>query len=327
MSRPRGSRSATRCRAASPKSTCATTSGSSAGQVLFRLDQRPFHHRRRGSEGAARCGAAADRGDEGDLSAETGRGARRPRPTVGYQQREFERQQRLLASGAASQQQFDQSQPSLQTASAQLASKQEDVANTLASLGGNPDIPVASASDGPARAGSTRPRRAEPVLYGGAGPRNRHRHQGRAASGRRLGQASTPASDPAVFADVDQARLGRGQFQGNRADPYAARTIRDGRDRHLSRCRVSGQGAEPEPRHRSDLCAAAGGKRDRQLGQGGPAPAGAVQLRSARSQTRLHAGLSATVEVDTQYRRPWLDRIDGLLAMARRRGDAELAER
>src|SRR5262249_38288296 len=54
--------------------------------------------------------------------------ARAMEATVAYQQREFERQQRLLATGTASQQQFDQARQAYDNGRAQLASKQQDVA-------------------------------------------------------------------------------------------------------------------------------------------------------------------------------------------------------
>jgi membrane fusion protein, multidrug efflux system len=48
----------------------------------------------------------------------------------------------LLASGTASRQQYDQVSQAYATGREQLAAKQQDVANTLASLGGDPDLPV-----------------------------------------------------------------------------------------------------------------------------------------------------------------------------------------
>jgi membrane fusion protein (multidrug efflux system) len=41
-----------------------------------------------------------------------------------------------------------------------------------------------------------------------------------------------------------------------------------------------------------------------------------VRLSLTRSDANapLHAGLSATVEVDTRHRRPWLDRVEGMFA-------------
>jgi membrane fusion protein (multidrug efflux system) len=39
-----------------------------------------------------------------------------------------------------------------------------------------------------------------------------------------------------------------------------------------------------------------------------------LRLEGLDRDRPLHAGLSATVEVDTRYRRPWLDRVEGLFA-------------
>jgi membrane fusion protein (multidrug efflux system) len=62
--------------------------------------------------------------------------------TLSYQQREYDRQKRLLGSGVASQAQFDQAQNGLEVARQRVASTQHDIGNTLAQLGGNPDIPI-----------------------------------------------------------------------------------------------------------------------------------------------------------------------------------------
>jgi len=60
--------------------------------------------------------------------------------TLNYQQREFDRQQKLLAGGVTSQSNFDQARNRLSTARQQVASVQQQIAAVLASLGGNPDI-------------------------------------------------------------------------------------------------------------------------------------------------------------------------------------------
>ncbi len=62
--------------------------------------------------------------------------------TLAYHQRDFERQRQLAVSGTASRQAFDQSQNALQVAQQKVVSTQSDIANTLAQLGGNPDIPI-----------------------------------------------------------------------------------------------------------------------------------------------------------------------------------------
>ena len=98
-------------------------------------------------------------------------------------------------------------------------------------------------------------------------------------------------------------------FKEDRAHPHAAGPGGDGRGRHLSRRRLSRQGREPQPRHRarpSRCC------RRRTRPAIGSRSCSACRCASASTQldpnAPLHAGLSATVEVDTRYRRPWLDR-------------------
>ena len=61
--------------------------------------------------------------------------------TLDYQQREFDRQRQLAASGVAARSTFEQVQNALQVARQKVASTQSDVANALAQLGGNPDLP------------------------------------------------------------------------------------------------------------------------------------------------------------------------------------------
>ncbi len=113
-----------------------------AGQVLFSLDQRPF----RIAVEEAKAQLAAVRLQIESMKAtyqQKKADAAATEATLVYQQRELERQQRLLASGTASQSQYDQSNHAYKIAREELASKQQDVASTLASLGGDPDLPVA----------------------------------------------------------------------------------------------------------------------------------------------------------------------------------------
>jgi len=112
-----------------------------AGEVLFRLDPRPF----RIAADEARAQLAAVRYQIHALKAEYHQkraDARATEATSDYQQREFERQKRLLASGTASQQQYDQARQAYETGRQQLASKQQDVAVALANIGGDPDLPL-----------------------------------------------------------------------------------------------------------------------------------------------------------------------------------------
>jgi membrane fusion protein (multidrug efflux system) len=112
-----------------------------AGQVLFRIDQRPFQI----AVEEAKAQLATVRYQIHALKAtyhQKRADARATEAMVDYQQREFERQQRLRASGTASQQQFDQARQAHETGLQQLASKQQDVAVALANIGGDPDIPL-----------------------------------------------------------------------------------------------------------------------------------------------------------------------------------------
>jgi membrane fusion protein (multidrug efflux system) len=60
--------------------------------------------------------------------------------TLAYQEKEYERQRRLLTTGIASQAQFDQALRALDNARQQVASAQQQAASALALLDGNPDI-------------------------------------------------------------------------------------------------------------------------------------------------------------------------------------------
>jgi membrane fusion protein, multidrug efflux system len=113
-----------------------------AGQVLFTLDQRPFRiavEEAKAQLASIKLQIEAMKATYQQKKAD----AAATEATLIYQQRELERQRRLLASGTASQSQFDQSNHAYKIAREQLASKEQDVASTLASLGGDPDIPVA----------------------------------------------------------------------------------------------------------------------------------------------------------------------------------------
>jgi membrane fusion protein (multidrug efflux system) len=108
---------------------------------LFQLDDRPF----RIAVEEAKAQLASVRFQIHALKAtyhQKRADAKATEATVDYQQREFERQQRLVTSGTASQQQFDQARQAYETGRQQLASKQQDVAVALANIGGDPDIPL-----------------------------------------------------------------------------------------------------------------------------------------------------------------------------------------
>jgi membrane fusion protein (multidrug efflux system) len=111
------------------------------GQVLFRLDDRP--HRIAVEEATAQLAAAK-------LQVEALKATHRlkiadsggAQETLAYQQRELEKQRQLASSGVASRSVFDQVQNTVAVARQRVASTHSDIANILAQLGGDPDIPV-----------------------------------------------------------------------------------------------------------------------------------------------------------------------------------------
>ena len=111
------------------------------GQVLFELDPRPFRiavEQARAKLAAARLQVAAMEATYNQKLAD----AKGAEDTQAYQQREYDRQRQLVSSGAASRQAFDQAQNALQVANQKVLSTQSDLANTLAQLGGKPNLPV-----------------------------------------------------------------------------------------------------------------------------------------------------------------------------------------
>ncbi len=112
-----------------------------AGDVLFTLDDRLYAiavQDARAQLATAHLKVEADKATyrqrQADLQA--------AQDTLAYQQREFARQQRLLASGISSQAQHDQVAHALDVARQQVSAAQQQSANILASLGGDPEIPA-----------------------------------------------------------------------------------------------------------------------------------------------------------------------------------------
>jgi membrane fusion protein (multidrug efflux system) len=111
------------------------------GQLLFRLDDQPY----RIAVEAAQAKLAGAR-----LTVFAGKATYRQQlatvlsaqDTVSYREKEYERQQKLLATGIASQAQYDGAQHALDNARQQVASAQQQAASVLAMLDGNADIDV-----------------------------------------------------------------------------------------------------------------------------------------------------------------------------------------
>ncbi len=109
------------------------------GDLLYRLDDAPF--RIAVDEAAAQLSAARLQVDslkanyrqrQAELAS--------ARDTVAFQQREYERQQRLVGSGIASQLQVDRASHALDDAKAQIAATEQQIGAVVANLGGNANI-------------------------------------------------------------------------------------------------------------------------------------------------------------------------------------------
>jgi membrane fusion protein (multidrug efflux system) len=111
------------------------------GQLLFQIDDRPYRiavDEAKAMLAAAKLQVEAMKATY-NLKLADAKGAQ---DTLSYQEREFDRQRQLAVSGVASRQTFDQTQNAMQVARQKVASTQSDVANALAQLGGNADIPI-----------------------------------------------------------------------------------------------------------------------------------------------------------------------------------------
>jgi membrane fusion protein (multidrug efflux system) len=109
------------------------------GATLFKLDDAPFR---------IAVGDAAARLADARLQIESLKSTyrqrlvelRAARDTQSYAQQQYDRQTRLLASGIASQAQFDQAAHALDAARQQVANVEQQIGVALANLGGDPNI-------------------------------------------------------------------------------------------------------------------------------------------------------------------------------------------
>jgi membrane fusion protein (multidrug efflux system) len=112
-----------------------------AGQVLFRLDDRPFRYafdRAEAQVGTVRNDLNALKANYRDMQAQI----TQAQDDIDYYDREFKRQQDLASKFVASQQALDKARVNLQNAQQKLASLKEQLAATAANMNGDPDIAV-----------------------------------------------------------------------------------------------------------------------------------------------------------------------------------------
>ncbi len=111
------------------------------GDVLFKIDDEPFRIAVEEAEAqlsSARLQVESLKASYRQRQAEL----ESARQTLAYQQRETDRQQRLFTAGISSQLQVDRAVHALDTARTELAGADQQVRAVLASLGGDPNIPL-----------------------------------------------------------------------------------------------------------------------------------------------------------------------------------------
>ena len=111
------------------------------GDVMFRLDDRPYRiavEEAKAMLAEARLQIEAMKATYRQKQAEL----RSAEDSLAYQQREFERQRQLASSGVAARATYDQVQNALNTAQHKVTSTQSEAANFLAQLGGNANLPT-----------------------------------------------------------------------------------------------------------------------------------------------------------------------------------------
>jgi membrane fusion protein (multidrug efflux system) len=282
----------------------------SPGQVLFRIDERPFRiaiEETTAMLAAARLQVNALKATYRLKVAD----AKAAEETLAYQERETERQRQLATSGFASRQAFDQAQHALQVARQKVASTQSDIANMLAQLGGNPDIPV-DQHPSVQRAQAALDKAELDLSYTTV----RAAESGIVTKVEQLQvgsyvNASTPVFSlvsnrvwvEANFKETELTHMRPGQTATVEIDTYPD-----------AKCHGRVQSLSPGTGLTFSLLPPENATGNWvKVVQRLPVR---LALECADPAPPLHAGLSATVEVDTQYRRPWmvwLDRVKGRL--------------
>jgi membrane fusion protein (multidrug efflux system) len=290
------------------------------GQKLFQLDDRPFRiavDDATAQLAAARLQVEALKATH-RLKVADARGAEE---TLAYQQREYERQRQLASSGVASRSVFDQVQNAMQVASQKVASTQSDIANILAQLGGNPDIPV-DQHPSVQRAQATLDKAQLDLSYttvtaheNGIVTKVEQLQVGSYVT------ASTPVfsivSDriwiEANFKETELTYMHAGQSATIEIDTYPG-VVLDAKVVSLSPGTGLTFSLLPPENATGNWV---------KVVQRLPVR---LALEHYDPALLLHAGLSVSVDVDTQYRRPWLawlDRTAGRLFGAARAGEAQ----
>jgi membrane fusion protein (multidrug efflux system) len=288
------------------------------GQLLFQIDDRPY---RIAVDEAKAMLAAAKLQVEAlkatyHLKLADAKGAQ---DTLEYQQREYDRQRQLAASGVAARSTFDQVQNALQVARQKVASTQSDVANALAQLGGNADLP-------PERHPSVQ--RAQAALD---------------KAELDLSYTLIKAAEPGIVTKVDQLQVG--SYVTASTPVFSMVSKRVWIEANFKETELTNM--HPGQTATVEIDTYPGVVFNATVESMSPGTGLTFSLLPPENATGnwvkvvqrlpvrlslddpksrlLHAGLSATVDVDTQYRRPWLvwlQQKTGLLSGTAQAGEA-----
>jgi membrane fusion protein, multidrug efflux system len=109
------------------------------GELLFRLDDQPYRIAVEAAQAKLRTARLQIMADKATYQQQLA-ALHSAQATMQYQESEYERQRKLLATSISSQAQFDQARHALEAARQQVASTQQQAAAVLAMLGGNSDV-------------------------------------------------------------------------------------------------------------------------------------------------------------------------------------------
>ena len=243
------------------------------GSVLFRLDDAPF--RIAVQEAQARLAGAR-------LEVEALQATYRQRQaelkgaqdTLAYEQREYDRQNGLLASGISSQVQVNQLRHALDNARQALGAALAELAAAAANLGGDAGHFHRRASGG--AAGPKPPlERAQLNLSYTVVHAPREMGWWRKVEQLQVGQLHRSSTPQFALISTEDVWV-EANFKEEPARLHAGGPGRPRSKSTATRARPSMRHHEPEPRHRLRVLGAAAGERHRQLGEGRAAPAGAA---------------------------------------------------
>jgi membrane fusion protein, multidrug efflux system len=270
------------------------------GQALFRLDDRPFRiavEEARAMLANARLQIDAQKATYRQKLADL----RAAQDTLAYQQREFDRQRQLAATGVAARATYDQVQNALQQAEHKVTSTQSDANNILAQLGGDANIPTDQ----------------HPTVQRAQAALDKAELD--------LSYAVVKAPESGIVTKVEQVQVG--SYVTASTPVFSMLSDRIWVEANFKETELTymrpGQEATvdidtyPDAQCRGKVLSLSPGTG---LTFSLLPPENAtgnwvkvvqrlpvrLSLECAQSNLPLHAGLSATVEVDTNYRRPWL---------------------